>query len=217
MLKTLKITLTSIVLSLMGTAQAYVIDFISLTETTLGESAWETLSLDGGVSVTGHYYDGTELKDGYAYLDWRRAGLGMCKDAKDTGAHPGDSSNRCNPGSDDNVTYDEFLRFSFDYDTVIDWFWFNNNHDGGFGAGDMVTIGGADYSVDTGYAGSPVNGIGPFMVSAGSTLDVAFKNEQFYISGMKYSTSVSEPGTVALLGMGLVGLALARRRQRIAT
>ena len=200
-------------------ASAVVIDFIQLTEGPgqLGESAWSTLSIPGafGLEITGHATDDDDQNQ-YAYLDWGRAGLGVCKDAfnVDT-AFPGSGTNRCSPSSDDNVTDNEYLDFVFKEDVVVDNLWFNNNHDGGFGPGDMVTIAGMAYAVSIGYAGG-ANGIGSFFVAAGNTLRVAFNNEQFYVSGMEVS-AVPVPAAVWLFGTAMLGLAGLRRKQHAAS
>jgi len=201
-----------------ASANATLIDFIQLTQQAggLGESAWNplTLSYPGfTVSITGHAStDNTGDNTQFAYLDWGNAGLGVCKDTTSPNvSHPGSGTNRCSPDSDDNVTTGEWLEFVFNTDVIIDAFWFNNNHDGGFGAGDKVNIGGQPYAVALGYAGG-ANGIGPFSLAKDTRLSVAFNNQQFYVSGMSVH-SVPEPGTVSLLGVGLAALGLMRRRR----
>ena len=57
------------------------------------------------------------------------------------------------------------------------------------------------------------NGIGSFFVAANTNIDVAYFNEEFYISGMEVN-AVSEPATIALLGLGLIGLGAVRRRTK---
>lgn len=198
-------------------ASAGVINFIDLTENAgsgYGESAWTSLNLSSGsanVAITGYGAAGKQ----YAYLDWGWAGLGSCGKVVSAGKvdtkSVGSSANNCNPSSDDNVTSPEFLRFVFDTDVVITNIWFNNNHDGGFDALDKVTIDGNAFSVATGYAYG-ANGIGSFNVAAGYNFDVAYNNEEFYISAIEFA-SVPESSSLFLLSIGLLGLVGVRRRQ----
>lgn len=198
-------------------ANAGVIDFIDLTENAItgyGESAWTSLNLSSGganVAITGWGAAGQQ----YAYLDWGTAGLGSCAKVVSAGKvdtkSVGSGTNNCDPSSDDNVTSLEFLRFVFDTNVVITNIWFNNNHDGGLGLGDMVNIDGNPFAVATGYAYG-ANGIGSFNVAAGYNFDVAYNNEQFYVSAIEFA-SVPESSSLFLLSIGLLGLVGVRRRQ----
>jgi hypothetical protein len=199
------------VLGLGGYAHAGTIDFIKLIEDPggYGEGAWSSLVLNVGgvqVTITGHATDDNDANQ-YAYLDWGNAGLGSCKDVVSGGlVNTKDdfrTSNNCNPSSDDNITTNEYLDLVFDQNVTVNNLWFNNNHDGGFGAGDKVKIAGIDYAVATGYAGG-ANGIGSFNVLANTAFRIAFSNEQFYLSGMEVTANVpDEAATLVLLTAGM--------------
>ena len=218
MKKILKTIAASIFLLVINPANANIINFINLTEAGgYGEGAWTNLALTSGTTnlwVTGHSSaddDNTQ----YAYLDWGKAGLGVCKDVisvamVDT-THPGNKANNCNPNNDDNTTNNEYLQFVFDKNVLIKNIWFNNNHDGGLTAGDQATIAGNQYNIATGYAGG-ANGVGMFSLSAFSPLNVAYYNKQFYISGIEF-VDVDEPSSTVIFALGLLSLLYARKKR----
>ena len=218
MKKFLAVVATGIFLSVIHTANANIINFINLTETGgYGEGAWTNLALTSGATnlwVTGHSSaddDNTQ----YAYLDWGRAGLGVCKDAMSVGMvdmlHPGNKANNCNPDHDDNTTNNEYLQFVFDKNVLVKNIWFNNNHDGGLKAGDQATIAGNQYNIATGYAGGS-NGVGMFSLSAFSPLNVEYYNKQFYISGIEF-VDVAEPSSTIIFALGVLSLMYARQKR----
>lgn len=215
----IKAIVASIFLLIISPVRANIIDFISMTEMAggYGEGAWSTLPVTSGTTslwITGH--SGTDDDNAqFAYLDWGKAGLGVCKDVIAPGmvdvAHPGNKANNCNPGNDDNTTRGEYLQFVFNKRVVVQNIWFNNNHDGGFVAGDKVSIAGNPYNVATGYAGG-VNGIGTFAVNAFSPLSVGYYNKQFYVSAIEFA-EVAEPSSSIIFALGLISLFYVRRQK----
>jgi len=160
----IKFLVSTALLAFIGSAQAVptTVNFQTITDGSgsYGESVWSTLSLytDFGVDVDITGADGST--DAYAYLDYGKAGLGVCRNLNDAGVaklnqkNPGSGSNLCAPGSDDNVnmgTSGESLTFEFLEDLVVTGIWFNNNHDPDYGMdGDTVVINGINHTFDDG-------------------------------------------------------------------
>ncbi len=201
-------------------ANAVILDFNSMAEASgsHGESAWNPLTFSFGdfsLSITGFATDDDDSVQ-YAYLDANNGGLGTCKDLLSTATAnvtTNSTANLCDPGSDDNITTNEGLSAVFTEDVIIENLWFNNNHDGGFDAGDQINIDGTLFDVTTGYAGDS-NGIGSFTVAAGYSFDISFFNEQFYLSAMEVrSAAVPEPSITMLLGIGFLIFGFARHKR----
>ena len=173
---------------------------------TLTASAYYTGTGTYGDSYAGAYTEGDNLKS-WAYLDQGNAGLGVCSQGLKTD-RKGD--NQCNPGSDDNVTENEVLAISFDQLVSID---FSQTvfRDGGH----HVHTPSIDISLD----GSSWN-----LMDLSATLNSTsfyfrtnpvHDTNQFYIDALAVSaTQVPEPGSLALLGLSLVGLGFSRKQAK---
>ena len=209
---------TGLVVLLFSTAtSATTINFAALADGSYGESIWKPLEFASyGLTING-YHNGNKR---FAYLDAKNAGLGVCKKAKHNPNHvnqknSGSGSNHCKDSSDDNVSKNEHLEFTFEEDTTITGLWLNNNHDGGFDGNDTYILNGAYTSVST----TEYN----FLVGAGESFTVAYggnkgKNrKQFYVDQIEFNKTprvdIPEPAMLSLLALSLIGIGAKRRRR----
>ena len=164
-----------------------------------GESAYAPTfdwTKDGiTVTASGSYLG----NDVFAYLDASSGGpggLGVCRAVDGT---------QCAPNSDDNVTSGETLHVALSGTSTINWIEFRNA-DHGTAYSPLALV---DISVDGGaFASYTLENIFNTSLS-GTHFDFRFNNGEFYIKSM----NVPEPGPLALLGLGLIGLYVAGRKK----
>lgn len=222
------IFISTFLFTVTGSAYATLIDF--KLDAGGNEQGYSSLDNYAGLSITASATSDDDDNQ-YAFMDeqWRglpntpNGGLGVCKDLS--------SDAHCNPGSDDNVTTGESLHFTWDTNILITGIWFNNNHDSDFRLdGNTINIGNDNYTfLDTDFDTSRSSGAdidtavanynADFLystdrfVTMGSSFDISFVNDQFYVSAIEYTT-VPEPGILALISIGLIGMGVGRRRKR---
>jgi hypothetical protein len=214
---TLKKLLLSVATLGVISAQAITLNFQAMADGTYGESIWSLLNItEGGINVkiTGSYNNGPS----YAYLDSDRAGLGVCHTGPTSALavntkYPNNGTNRCVDRADDNVTQLEKLTLVFDRNvTITSTTFLNADHGTTWTNGTSIDI--TDISGTNNY--SLVNHFNTSLT--GKTFvfanNISTKNDQFYINAMTVTEAVPEPSTIALFGLGLLGMSfLARRRK----
>ncbi len=206
-------------------AHAATFNFVTLANAQGIEQGYQPYVVaDGGITLTASGRSLDNNNNYWAYLDKTDgsgdAGLGVCK------------SSDCNGIDDDNVTLNELLNLSFSEMVKITSITFR---DGGH---QQNFIGSAGFAVDDLTAttlgefaaftpgdnpANLVNLVGTsFQFIAGSTFQGVTSEDhgrRLYLSSITVESTgdlpgVPEPGTVVLLGLGLVGIAARIRRGR---
>ena len=198
-------------------------NFVDLANAQVTEQGYQPyVTSDDGITVTasGRSFNGASTY--YAYLDKgigsNAAGLGVCK------------VQFCSGSSDDNVTLNELLNLSFSEMVKITGITFRNGEhgttfdgDAGYAVDDPTATTLLEFSAfDPEFPTALINRTGSsFQFIAGSTWQgVTTENDgrRLYISAITVEkiddlSEVPEPGTIGLLGLGLVGLGLRFRRR----
>jgi len=182
----------------------------ALTNELLGSTTFSP----GGAVVdgAGPYNDGP-----YAYLDKGNAGMGVGQKLT--------ASKQVNPSNDDNVTGTttsrEVLGIQFMDNMIVEQFVMRDagHHLIGSGNVEITFDDGANWST---YAISPLSGSDGLVdfgsgisVIAGNRIGLAWKGTQFYLSSAEV-TPVPEASSIVIWAtLGLIGLAVSRRRSRV--
>ncbi|TRX57432.1 hypothetical protein [Thalassomonas sp. M1454] len=236
----LKIFSVSVLFSISSFAHAIMIDFMADADGAIGESAWTELIYADLGNITGLSLTVTATHNGsaaLAYLDANSAGLGVCKSApvdKTDVKYPGSGNNVCDNPSDDNVTADEVLMFTFSYfgeniaapDGIT--IFINDNHgtgdNKGLMGGDFITFNGSDMEVPADTLVWEVN------LGSASEYTTAYKDSPFYVQKLMIDVAtfrgncttdnpescvpeVPEPSSLSILA--LCAILLAARKKKL--
>jgi hypothetical protein len=205
-------------------AYATTIDFVGMANGAggYGESEYSNVSplltfVDPTFTLTVKAFNGTAPAG--AYLDSGHGGLGVCSTGlvagKTLGKQGSSGDNVCGDGSDDNVTTGEKLVLSFDKNVRISTIVFNDNHDDPFTMlGGHVVLNGvvsSAFAAGDDVGGGDFSRVVNFNLAANTDYSISYSDRQFYVSSITVS-AVPEPASLALMCIGVMGLALASKR-----
>ncbi|MEY1554514.1 VPLPA-CTERM sorting domain-containing protein [Yoonia sp. R2331] len=177
------------------------------------------VTVSGGLQTN---YGTPVANDAYAYLDHGNAGLGVCTTpfAINTVGGTG-KENQCNPGSDDNVTANEFVTIAFDVTMILSDFVFRAANHSLISSTSLDTLligingGGLSETSFGALSNIPLFGIDSLTLAYGGT-----GAQEFYLSSVKAEPDpnivgqIPLPAGLPLLLAGLGALGLAKRRKQ---
>lgn len=209
------IGVTTLVVALAGSANAALFDF--MTQANALEKGYSAYSLtDSGITVnaTGTSVTDTDNSpDYFAYLDRGNAGLGVCKNIN--------SSDQCNPASDDNLTAGELLTLDFGQSVTISEILFRDEGHVAYPdntSDDFVlSIDGGtfqSYQLQSSFTTLLTGQNFRFAVDDYTNGNWVLDSDQLYIQAVSASAPVPEPATMLLFGIGLAGLAGVQRHKK---
>lgn len=173
-----------------------------------GEKGYEVLVWPSGaltLTVTADAAENDPVQ--YAYTDNGDAnnpgGLGVCKDV--------DGSNQCEPLGEDNMTPGEVLHFMFNQDVNITELVFSNHAFARITTAVGITADAIPSVLTLAQRDASKLSVNPVSYS-GSHFTMTASDGPAYLTSMTI-VPVPEPGSLSLMGLGILGLSFLRRRK----
>ena len=215
-------------------ASAGMIDFEALADDNTAEGTLTSIAGVPGLSITaGSTRGGTDYDP---YLDYNNAGLGVCKNSTTDAFPTSTTSNKCmkpapqtgGAAGDDNLQKGEFLRLTFSEEVELTGLFARDANHNLFDGTMDIGVDGADfvqYAFISGvHAGFSLTGTvfdftytGLFADDDLQQLTNLDTDDEYYLSAAFSKptkiTTIPEPGSMVLLGLGLLGLGYSRSRR----